>query len=269
MGNVTINSMLNENLQIFQYIKLVDFVHLLKFSRIYFDNPITDSHDASRRAESSQRSPGYRRRLNGAATSFRPVWPAKPRSARSTQVRSGQFWHILDEARPRWVASPYSEQWVIMVSTIQSLSRSLLFDDKTTVSIERTTAPHRSRTRRPGFRQTPSLEASDVFQDTSIGITICSGQAAVTSPPQKRRSLPVILSTLLLNVIVAPRASDHLLELVAKLVAENTWATVSRSHHRGITSPLPPNSPGARRPRPVGRRGEGAFTKRHADLSGA
>lgn len=237
MPDVHVSCTLDEEQQICRYLSFVDFVDLLKFGQIRFEK--TSRHEifcptrsASAwqhlarcvRTDSVRDTPGSTKNLS-----------EKDRATLKLQQGSLliQSWTLIDEAEPRyWRGCQHPEQCVGVVSNVRSLAESFLVPDDTDLII----AEANGRALLHGCSSTPP----------AVSVFVNALHAPRASCPESRINLHVVLSTLLSEVIVAPNAPNRFIELVTKLVRENTLATVTRAGQPPLESPRMPslNRPG-------------------------
>lgn len=240
MGSVHVSCTVDEDLQIYRYISFVELVELLKFGQVHFE-PASDYQRSRLLAEISswRRSTGQLQASDATA-----VRRARRRNQLLRAAPQGkvafQTWKVLRGVDALyWNTCSCSDQNVGIVTSIRNLTEALLVRDGTSFVVGRmddatlqegaaAPSPHSLA---GGFA--PGMPSDNV----SI---VAHADDARSYSHQWGLSVHAVLSTLLSSVIVAPYASERFFDLVAKLVGENTSATVVRPNQLRFDSLRPP-----------------------------
>lgn len=204
MGDVHINPGLDQDKRIFRTVSFYDLIDLMTFSQMTF----------------------------GRADPFRlgiQHYPHReaigcPDDAASLRFQS---WAMLghEHAIDWWPDEP-AEPSIYLISSVSALSASLIPGEGTKVFIEQTcrVIPLPGASRPEESTVLPLLE-----DETLLVIVNDAGNACQGDPRHNPMRLLVDLRTLLLGVVVSPKASIRFVELISQIVQRTTHAYVSRA----------------------------------------
>lgn len=230
MGIVHVSCTLDEDLQICRYISFVELVELLKFGQIHFEHANGFQHSRLLAAAAAWRRSPYPPQANNAST-------AKQTRLRNQLLRAWprgnlafQSWTMLPGTHAvHWNTCSCSEQNIAIVSTANNLADSLLVPDDTTVIIGQDDELALEEVSAAPSPHGLLGNCASRMPSGNIGVIANSAYAPAENPHERGMSLHVVLPTLLSSVIVAPYVTERFFDLVAKLVGENTSATVKRA----------------------------------------
>ena len=138
-----------------------------------------------------------------------------------------QSWALLEHAQSiDWGYDDASAPSVHIVSTIHALAESLLVGEDREVFIDRTSRFVLSPVQLEAARSAPV----PVFDDDTLTVTLWPQTSTAGLNENLALRLPVDLKTLLVSVLLSPKAPTRFVELVSDVVQRVTRAEVCRAN---------------------------------------
>ena len=235
MGAVHVIFPLEEESKLCRYISFVELVELLKFGQMHFEHANAFQRGRLLAAAAEWRRLPGRSQADGTSAARQARRRNQLLNAWPKSDLSFQSWSVMrDIDADHWNACPSSDQKIGIVTTARNLAESLLVPRNTTVIIGRAEELDLQEDAASSSRYGLTGSLAPQLPPEDVGVIAHRSYDESDSGLQRGMRLQIMLSSWLTDVVVAPYATDRFVELVAKVVSEQTSARVTRAGQRSF-----------------------------------